>query len=269
MRTRVLSLLCFAVAIGCGGRELDDRTRGGAGGDALADAPVGEAGVVCDLSNGTPICGWPGCPQTCGGACVLLTDRDALPVKLSVCRIDAKDVFSMSANGKYAVQCAACPNDDDLCARILTQYQCVRPPLCGAFYSAGIRGCWFRDMTDWAPATIPAAPCIGPGFCGGACGGCDVGQSCTGRSPTHPVGVCAAVTGHQCWRHPENTAESCLTDGIAPGDDTCLAFRDSDPATQAAADEYGVCVPRARCLAARASLAGGVFCVDASGTEVP
>lgn len=272
---RTCSPVLFACVIAsCGGRVAGDSDPGDSGASpdvpVVVDAPRGEGGVACVLDDGTPVCGWPGCSQSCD-TCQLFLTRDVDGViPASICPEDDARVFSR-ATSPFA-PCSACPNDDDVCA-LTTDYQCVHPSICVWWHSVGYAGCWFRDMTPWVPTPIPDAPCPGTGFCGGTCGNCAVGESCTGRSQVHPIGVCAAVSLHfynNC-RHSLDVpgAFGCPAPGMDPADDTCLVFKDPDPADQAAEDAgHGVCVPRDRCLTARASLPGGVFCVDASGHEI-
>ena len=60
----------------------------------------------------------------------------------------------------------------------------------------------------------------------------------------------------------------CRFSGTHTTDQACLIFKDPKADDQAAADEVGVCVKRDLCLGAKASLPGGVFCVDPTGKEL-
>lgn len=71
-----------------------------------------------------------------------------------------------------------------------------------------------------------------------------------------------------CGHHPTSSGGTCPRDSSGATDQACLVFKDPDPADQAFADDLGVCVKKDLCLAAKASLPGGVFCVDGTGTEL-
>lgn len=93
------------------------------------------------------------------------------------------------------------------------------------------------------PKTCPSIPDVPT--CGGYCGGCPVGQICTGRSPLHPYGICVAVSDATC---PTCSA-----------DKGCFTFK-VEPAHQAVADTVGFCLPLKECQALAANLPGGGFC---------
>ena len=112
------------------------------------------------------------------------------------------------------------------------------------------RGVWTGDALPM-PKTCPSIPDVPT--CGGYCGGCPVGQICTGRSPLHPYGICI----------PEN-AGVCSTVSSVPGDqcasgEGCFIFK-VEAAHQKVADATGFCVPLKECQAMAANLPGGGFC---------
>jgi len=272
--TRAPLLAAFVLALfACGGR-LEEANLGDSGGhDAVVDVPLGEGGVRCGLDDGTPLCAWPGCPAPGCDTCVAFTDRDYRDVPsrlpLSVCPSNAYKVVPEIRG--HGVPCSACPNDDDLCAQMILSPICVHPPICSIWFSAGISGCYFRDMTAWSPTPIADLECPGVGFCGGTCGKCAEGETCTGRSPTHPIGVCTAISDHfynVCKHVPRNSAEACPEDGSLATDQACLVFKNPKPEDQTAADKVGACVKKDLCLSAKALLPGGVFCVDGVGREL-
>jgi hypothetical protein len=87
--------------------------------------------------------------------------------------------------------------------------------------------------------------------CGGLCGGCPVGQVCTGRSPLHPHGVCVTTASAGC-RYPKEQGWTCQPT------EACFAFT-VEPERQAFANRTAFCVPKAVCEEYR-KLPGGGEC---------
>jgi len=273
----LLRSTCLAVALSalaCGGRVLDAEPTdsGAAGADSQRDSETDGSGPMCRLSDGTPTCGFSGCPNPhpdgCA-SCPLAANRELETAPFGVCPEDAEKVFAqVSGSG---ARCATCPSEDDVCLFRGVDYACVHRPLCDAFASVGFKGCFFQDLSDYVPGPLPGGACprTGVGLCGGACGPCAAGSICVGRSHAHPFGVCAPLTtasnklARGCSRRPSSSAEACV------GDEECLVFSSEDDTVQKAADEAGLCLARGRCRDARAIIPGGVFCVDGSGNELP
>lgn len=111
----------------------------------------------------------------------------------------------------------------------------------------------YADYTPWTgeplplPETCPTA--AGVKLCGGYCGTCGAGQVCTGRSPTHPYGICVGIDGSDC-------RSGALACGAG---EKCFFFSMPDPAE---GDGYrpGYCLPEEACRAAVDSLPGGGEC---------
>lgn len=254
----------------CGGKVDDGLTMMDVGTDTAVDSPTTDVPTTtCVLSDGTPVCGIASCPNphpdSCE-SCPRVADRNFETAPLGVCAEDASKVFS-SVDG-VGVRCATCPSESDLCAYRGVDYACVRRPLCDALAAAGFKGCFFQDMTDYAPGPLPSPACPAvAGLCGGTCGACESSAVCLGRSQTHPFGVCAPLGAGKlprgCARRPTSSAEACV------GDDECVVFASADATVQKAADEVGFCVARGRCRTIRGKIPGGVFCTDGAGNELP
>jgi hypothetical protein len=84
------------------------------------------------------------------------------------------------------------------------------------------------------------------------CGWCDEGQVCSGRSPTHPLGLCFDKDPDQLQRC--NIAKVC-------GDEQ-LCFFWSKGEEGSKSDSSGVCMDKTACLQVAMYLPGGAFCKD-------
>jgi hypothetical protein len=259
-------------SLGCGARvateasdqrfDADSATDGAARPDTASDATPTDPN--CVLANGTPLCGHT-CGRTCasGFGCLPFSagDRSTL-TDFGVCVEDLPRV------GTSPAPCSVC-RDGELCANatsVAGNLVCVPAALCDRLTAEGSgAGCWYSDKSVWASAAaIPAPPCPSNGkllgMCGGACGSCSDGLACTGRSPLHPFGVCAAQTSAR------GGANRCGGTRRCGADEACLSFRVD--ANQAAADSFGLCVPRARCVQLRDALPGGMYCRDSGGASI-
>lgn len=114
----------------------------------------------------------------------------------------------------------------------------------------------YADLGVWTGEPIPAPtdckPVPGTEICGGYCGGCSVGNICTGRSPLHPYGICVPTLGDLCSINPAKP-EKCQSG------EACFVFQ-VEEARQPMADARGFCLPTAVCQASAAGLPGGGFC---------
>lgn len=198
MSSRSIGLAIALSALACGGRVQDDPQEPAAdgGADTQPEADAGDSGSLCRLSDGTPTCGFSGCPNPHPGACTscpLAANREFETAPFGVCPEDAEKVFA-HVSGRGA-QCATCPSEDDVCLFRGIDYACVHKPLCDAYASLGFKGCFFQDLSDYVPGPLPSVACprAGVGLCGGACGSCAAGNVCVGRSHAHPFGVCAPL----------------------------------------------------------------------------
>lgn len=108
----------------------------------------------------------------------------------------------------------------------------------------------YADMGTWTGALLPGvencSPASGVPTCGAQCSPCAQDRICSGRSPTHPVGICVSRVGcarTNAWTCPQGTA--------------CFVFQ-VEPDAQAEADLYGSCLPVDECRAATGIPGGGV-----------
>lgn len=112
----------------------------------------------------------------------------------------------------------------------------------------------YADYSAWTGEPVPEpTTCLQDGlYCGGHCGPCAAGQVCTGRSPRHPIGICAfePMLQKECTR----ADPSQCPDGTA-----CFVF-EVDAASQPRADSKGYCLPIDACKQYATGLPGGGWC---------
>jgi hypothetical protein len=117
----------------------------------------------------------------------------------------------------------------------------------------------YADMSFWTGDALPPVPScsIGPGVqgCGGSCPPCANGLSCTGRSPLHPVGICASFQ--------VSPQGGCTPEDVCPSGQSCFTFR-VQPDAQAEANSNGFCFSSEACKILSTQLPGGGYCSDAS-----
>ena len=291
---RKLNIAFFGVGsavMACGGRlddggitgQLDsgidaaDTSADTASVDTIAKPETDGASPLCQLSDGTPTCDVAGCPVRAGcthlgSECILFgNETSASGVSpFGVCFKDAKKVFTYGT-------CTVCPNADDVCTVFapydLYNASCARPTICRDLEVAGFTGaCLYTDKTKWSaedPAIgDPGCPAGGraAGLCGGSCGDCAGSEKCTGRSPLHPFGVCAALPDlstnpFPCKRNPKSSSEKCEAGA-------CVIFDVQGKGDQNVADANGFCLANDRCIAARTLLPGAIHCMSGSGSEI-
>lgn len=294
-----LTLACATVVAACGGRVHEDGGQPGsettntdtsidttdvatmvdngvadAGLDTAADvdvAPPADAPIGCSFVDGTEMCG--GAGKRCGDCagsdlCVSFagTDGTSTAADFGVCwpRYAAKTVLPA------AHPCGACPATDLLCASV-TSYPnlfCATRAACETLDARGhANSCWFADTTPWrSDAVIPPVACPPVvGLCGPSCGPCSAGEVCIGRSPRHPLGVCARPTRSGT----ADVANRCRREAPAcPSGEACLIFSVSPEGDQKLADAYGICLTTKICSSGAASLPGGASCIDAKGASL-
>jgi len=151
--------------------------------------------------------------------------------------------------------CPLC-DDGNVCIQIFRQsgYMCL-PFDVGALFAANGSADRVRylDWSPWSGQALPTPQDCGDGglpLCGGVCGPCSPGATCTGRSPIHPYGFCVPSSWSGCTRSKP---------GCATGN-KCIIFTDPGDA-QAVADDNGLCIPAAECDALGAGYPGGAACV--------
>lgn len=263
---RTAALLFSWVAAGgslaCGGAtQIDDAGRsagddGGAGHESDAATETGE--TECSL-NGLWICGG---AHTCAPPPSVCT---CLPPDSGFSATGPTPCIGSSYAGGPPYTGCSTPPDGLVCVDLFgldatdPSYDGVPFDL-GRFYSdngAGDR-VTYADHGRFTGAPLPNladCPVIdNVDVCGGYCGGCPIGESCTGRSPLHPYGVCADERLsidrlNQCG----GGYEPC------PSGYGCFSFT-VEPEMQSIADAYGFCLPMAKCEATAAKLPGGGTC---------
>lgn len=258
--------------VGDGGDKADGADTG-----IFSDSAAAEVGALadpCKLSDGTPVCGVPGCPPPhpqpasqdgCGSAtwsCEPFKDATGKVANFGVCFQDIAKV------GGYSNNCIVC-DDGQVCAS-MSAYPlpvCAQAAICDRLAQDGMSSaCWWSDKTAWhAGEVIPTVTCPttagGLGVCGESCPSCAAGLHCTGRSPTHPLGICEARNPPRC----NDPAGGSFTCGSGQA---CFSFK-TDAINQSLSDTNGFCVQVARCKGLRDALPGGGFCKDANGVEIP
>ncbi|MEZ4220760.1 MAG: hypothetical protein R3B13_07495 [Polyangiaceae bacterium] len=264
--------LLLMIATGCGGNVGGDGSSGGNAGAGGADAAVGGVGGggtggLGGSGGGTGgvDAGWTECGTPDFAACDVPECPEGRP-GCSFCVSSKQDgVYGICAENLDPNNAPYKPTDGTL---LLAVDRPMTPSsaLIEVHFSAGVfltnhgQGdrVAYADRGKWTGEPLPApTECPQPAgarHCGGQCGGCPVGEVCTGRSPLHPYGACIPKTANICSRNPE------VKDGGAcsPGD-RCFIFT-VEAENQPIADATGFCVKQALCEAYAAHLPGGVQC---------
>ncbi|MBI2396040.1 MAG: hypothetical protein HYV09_41135 [Deltaproteobacteria bacterium] len=251
------------LAVHCGGAvEPSDSAETDGSTDASAETAV-DAASACTFPNGVRICS-----ETCGAdfksceVCVQFKDVDGRKMAVGTCTTDGDKMLG--------ARCPRCSEPGYLCAQqeIDDTLVCVNPAICETQKARGdsTRPCYWPDVTPWSGAEpIPnvGCPAAGLDLCGGGCGdACPTGTSCFGRSPSHPIGICARVfregggaLGCRRGSFGCNTGEACFIYKV-------------DPTQQMLANEHGFCMQVDRCISIKNVLPGGAFCTGVGGTEL-
>jgi hypothetical protein len=273
--------LAFVVGalVACGGSVAAGPTD--AGSDSAADREDDATGGSTCAPGGVRICApAAGCPaipgSSCPGTgCVDVDTVDGGSTDDGVCWTDLADLGDVS--------CAAC-DDGQSCIRRAGVFRCVPDDVCNAFWAIGIEDvCVYADKHVYNGSALPAAPTTCPvaagrgALCGGACGAClgDEAQRCIGRSPDHPVGVCAWLPAVSDPHDPSTIPTCSITGGsydsacpAAPAGLVCGVFSAAAALDVALAKQYGLCMPIAMCQTIAANLPGGFGCYDAAASLV-
>jgi hypothetical protein len=261
---RHAAALLAALAISACGGDVDHDGAGGAAGSGgaggaggVAGAEGGAAGGVVDAGT-TPCsapdwegCGVPECPEGRPG-CSFCLPADELGL-IGICAESlADELGAMPADGTIL---------------LTTKASFVTPPLVlnQVPFSAGLivasygqeARLGYADRGKWTGKPIPQ-PTECPKLanvptCGGYCGGCPVGEICTGRAPLHPYGLCIPKSAGVCSLVPEVNGSECKLN------ERCFVFT-VEPEHQFAANAKGFCLPQAVCEATAANLPGGGSC---------
>lgn len=252
-----IALACLLAAAGCGGETASGGSGGAAAGGAGVDGGTSGAGgadagsTPCSAPDwegcGVPECpgGRPGC-QWCGGSEQLGL---VFPCAES---LDPNERMFAPADGMLLLDTGASFTD---LPPVWEQIPFSAALIVASFGQEERLG--YADRGKWTGEPIPE-PSDCPSFadvptCGGYCGGCPVGEICTGRSPLHPYGLCIPTTAGICSLVPEVNGDPCEPD------EGCFVFT-VEPDHQEVADARGFCLPLAQCQAAAALLPGGGRC---------
>ncbi len=249
LRARVATLGCV-VLWACGGITTDgDASVDGSSGDGGSlDACIAadDAYVIC---NGNQGC-FPPTAQGAHSACENCLSGPNTPSQPGLCISATTSVpQGIATDGQlYVVAEPAAPNAWD-----------PFPFEVGELFAnnGGAPQVRYADWKPWSGAPLPS-PTTCPTFvnfriCGGNCGSCNTNETCTGRSPDHPWGLCVP------------TLAGCDNNGADGGwigceaGTTCLAFQTSTDG-QPIADKHGFCFSGSACQEAQANYAGGVVC---------
>lgn len=228
-------------------------------GAGAAVACGGSTGAIHDagvLDGGPPPLGPDGCASESGY--LLCGGSHDCPRQSESCQSCISDPdaagLCVTANMTGPGNCPLC-DDGNVCVRLVQDvYDCV-PFDVGQLFAANGEPdrVLYTDWSAWSGQALPRPTDCGDGglpLCGGLCGPCAKGSTCTGRSPLHPYGFCVPSTWSGCTR----AAPTC-----DPGN-KCFIFSDP-PDAQALADQFGLCLPLSECQALAAGYPGGATCV--------
>ncbi len=174
-----------------------------------ANPPI-DAGTQCASSDGVELCGGASsCECRSNVNCFMdFAYEQSFP---GFCA-DGKDplgtrgCFGGAADG---FACLIVPGTEDAGTATVEQINRNAAALLAPNGAAG----WVReaDLSLWSELEIPeptSCPSLPVPTCGGACGDCPAGETCIGRSPTHPVGICvfsptctSATCGSACFSY--------------------------------------------------------------------
>lgn len=252
---RLALLALLAAVIGCGGRgDLDGTPDGGA--DAAEQPPI-DGGLSpdakledCMSTDGIRICGsTAGCFEDgpycdCG-----FPHGNPNEPQIGWCHDDLA--------GMGVRICGSCL-DGQVCVDLPTSawldHNCASESLGRLLWQHGRQDLVrYADDTpyDGQPLPMPTEcpPPVGGAvqLCGGNCGGCGAAKVCSGRSPTHPFGICI----------PANPFDTCIVASDCSPDGACLNLSSAIGATKYYPT---LCVPAADCPSIAAAIPGGALC---------
>ncbi len=265
----------FVVLAACGGREVK-----GAG-DVDSGIQVGDGSAVtdgttntaCTAAGGASICG--GSATACSAAltsqtcnCEVLANVIALggtvrPNDVSVCGGTELPRTRLCADGEILVAAPASSVDTAVASTAIS-YVCAPFEDAELYAASGwARAVLYADYSDYTGNPLPSAsscPAVpGVTLCGGACGSCDQGLYCTGRSPVHPYSFCVPdlAADESATASGQHGFTSC-----GPGYG-CFAYSVQVDA-QPLANDDSFCLPEALCEAAT-NIPGGGMCDTTGG----
>ena len=258
---RPMAVLALATALAaCGGQVGVPGTGGGAAGGAAGSSGSGGG---TDAGAGTDA-GWTDCSAPDWSGCNT-PDCPDQRTGCTVCFDYTDHLMSSCAESLQHVDFSDIPPDGRIFLSDQPAFTTAPLYLEGVPYNAGIlvakhgqadrlgyadRGVWTGDPLPM-PKTCPSIPDVPT--CGGYCGGCPLGQVCTGRSPLHPYGICIPHDAGVCSHVTGINGSKCSSS------EGCFIFK-VEAAHQTVADATGFCVPLKECQAMAANLPGGGFC---------
>jgi hypothetical protein len=266
---KISSWLVVAMLVGCGGRDSGVPSDGGtdaSDADGLAAPDGDEAGwTQCSSPSGYAVCYGPSdCSNSqANGGCQSCSN---IPSTAVVGCVNS----ALIAYGEASDPCSHPCSDGSICVAWYgasdsasdASFFCAPYDLGVLFaQNGGADRVRYLDMGLWTgdplpePRTCPTVP--GVSICGGNCGLCPQGETCTGRSPLHPYGFCAVGGGGACPAAGAPT--NVVPYGGCGSGQGCLNFT-VEPTAQALANEWGICLPSDLCNAVAAGLPGGATC---------
>lgn len=257
-----LAWVAVALSLGACGGEVARNESGGSGGLGGAGGSGGAAGSGGD-AGGTGGSGWTECSTPDYAFCGVPECPEGRP-SCSLCfSADEPGLYGSCVESLLPDEVLYKPADGhifiSLSATITSPFLVLEAPFSAGVFLAShgqATRLAYADRGVWTGEQLPApkdcAPVAGIEICGGYCGGCPVGQICTGRSPKHPYGFCVPVKGG-CSLDPKINGDPCEKN------EQCFVF-EVEPAHQPMADARGFCLAKEVCQAAAANLPGGGRC---------
>ncbi len=255
LATAILTIGCGGTFLGSGGSgETPD---GGVDDDASADGSAladGGTDNPCVSPSGYAVCGG---PNNCFPASQTGTGTQCESCPLTVANYGYD--MALCQNAVLSDFPTGICDDDCVYVQAIAPVEWNDVPYeIGVLFAqnGGADRVRYADWTPWTGDPLPTlATCSPPAnvpACGSICPPCASGDICTGRSPTHPYGMCFSTT----------TPLSCAIGGetCAQGQGLgCFVFK-TDAADQTLSDDNGTCLPVAQCQASAAQLPGGGVC---------
>jgi len=270
MRVLCYALAPLAIAAGCGGgvSEIDFVGRGDNGGAAGFGAGSGSAGTGASAAGGyysMPVpeaCRENGLVSCAAGPCegICVVGGCSIGINSTTERNVGRYCKDEKSVGISDVEtCTAC-SEAAACALLVTglSYLTCRPrEACQILVEKGMKGCFYTDTTDYTGEPLPdAVPCPSTGlapFCGGTCGGCPESAACSGRSPTHPFGLCLP--------RGRKVGSACAASGGCAPEEACFIYDSGPQNTSLYAIDRGQCFPKDTCVDIATRIPGGGACI--------
>lgn len=279
----IVATTFVVLVVSCGGRqsatEMQDASLPG-------DAMEPTDGSRCETSSGVRICQqqgvcpWLDAPVCPGAGCTS-------PLALDDGGTSATGVCWSDVSGKATVSCATCDDGEACIQRTAGEFVCVPVDVCAALFAMGSTDvCLYADKHRYDGRALPPQTAACPSglsgtgaLCGGTCGSCrpDEAARCIGRSPDHPIGVCAWLPPVTSTTDPSRIPTCALAAGptydrpcptdLGVMNLSCGVFSASG-ADIPFARRYGICLPPDICSSIAHALPGGFECYDPAGQRL-